>query len=71
MIEKYPSQETLDSLTPQQLLASAKRELGMRRDVYQRRVEGGGMNPRTANHEIACMAAIVDLLDRHTQGRLF
>lgn len=43
-------------------LAAARRELGMRRRVYPRQVASGRMTQAAADHEIACMQAIVDTL---------
>lgn len=40
-------------------LACAKRELAMRRHVYPRWVQVGKMTKQNADHEIACMEAIV------------
>lgn len=56
-------------------LASARRELKMRQRVYWRWVAASRMNQDTADHEIACMAAIVVTLERlapqePTQGAL-
>lgn len=47
--------------TAEEMLVSAKRELTMRQRVYPRRVADGKMTQKAADHEIACMAAIVDI----------
>lgn len=45
--------------TTTEKLACAKRELGMRRRVYPSRIENNHMTQQKADHEIACMEAIV------------
>lgn len=49
------------SITDQ--LASARRELKMRRRVYPNWVSTGRLRQDTADHEIACMDAIVRTLE--------
>lgn len=44
-------------------LASAKRELRMRRRVYPQWVASKRLHQDTADHEIACMEAIVATLE--------
>lgn len=44
-------------------LACAKRELKMRQRVYPQWVATGRLRQETADHEIACMAAIVQTLE--------
>ena len=48
--------------TIQEQLAAARREVAMRRRVYPRWVESGRMSQHTADHEMACMVAIVETL---------
>ena len=48
-----------DIITVADKLACAKRELGYRRHVYERRVGEGKMSAGKAAHEIACMESIV------------
>ncbi|GEM_PF-2676664 len=45
-----------------QMIACAKREKAMRDYVYSKKVGNGSMTQSKANHEIACMQAIVDTL---------
>lgn len=47
----------------QQQIAAAKRELAMRRRVYDGQVSRGKMRQGEADHEIAAMAAILDTLE--------
>lgn len=54
-----------------QLIASAERELAMRRRVYPRRVANGRMSQRDADHETKCMEEIVELLKSKSQPELF
>lgn len=61
------------SITDQ--LASARRELKLRRRVYPQWVATGRLRQDTADHEIACMEAIVATLEglapkEPTQGAL-
>lgn len=44
-------------------IAAARRELGMRRGVYPRRVADGKMKQAKADHEIAAMEAIIATLE--------
>lgn len=44
-------------------LRAAIRELHMRQSVYPRWVAGNKMKQSTADHEIACMSAIVERLE--------
>lgn len=48
-----------DVITNSDKLACAKRELGYRKFVYEKRVASGQMSAGKAAHEIACMEAIV------------
>jgi len=48
-----------DIITTKDKLASAKRELAMRRGVYPKWVDNGRMSAGKSAHEIACMEAIV------------
>lgn len=52
-----------DLLTIADQLASAKRELAMRRRFYPRWVQADKMSSTTASHEIACMEAIIATLE--------
>lgn len=45
-----------------ELILCAERELKYRRRVYPRLVDRGTMGPRTAQHEIKCMEAILENL---------
>lgn len=45
-------------------IASARRELALRRAVYSKRVSLGSMKPSVAKHEIECMTDIVATLER-------
>jgi hypothetical protein len=45
------------------LIRCAKRELALRRTVYNKRMLAGKMTPDVANHEIACMTEIVRVLE--------
>lgn len=47
-----------------ELLACAKRELDMRRRVYEFRVQNGKMRRANADKEIAMQSAIVELLEK-------
>ncbi len=49
-----------DAVTPAEKLKSVERELGMRRQVYPRRVAEGKMKQEAADREIAVMEAIAD-----------
>jgi hypothetical protein len=48
-----------DIITTADKLACAKRELKMRKVVYERWVDENRMSARKAAHEIACMEAIM------------
>lgn len=50
------------SLTMADLIASVNRELKMRKNDYPRWVEQGRMEQEQADHEIACMAALLGKL---------
>jgi hypothetical protein len=45
------------------MLAAARRELNMRKRVYPRWVEAGRITQVKADHEIACMESIVQVLE--------
>jgi hypothetical protein len=51
----------------EQKLKCAERELALRRSVYPKRVRDGRMKQAHADHEIACMEAVVD---DYRQGRV-
>lgn len=51
------------SIPIEEQLAAAKRELLMRRLVYSRWIEAGRMTEAAADHETACMVAIVETLE--------
>lgn len=50
------------------MLACAKRELALRRNVYPRWVGAKRMTVFKAEEEIEAMAAIVRFLEKHQQG---
>jgi hypothetical protein len=52
-------------------IASAKRELALRRNVYPGWVAKERMKQETADHEIACMEAIVATLEAVVQIKSF
>lgn len=56
------------TITVHDELEAARRELKMRREVYARRVAEGKMTKRQADHETACMAAIVVRLEAAAAG---
>lgn len=49
------------------MIKCARRELRLRQEFYPRRVQEGRVSPETAQHEIDCMRAICELLDRVQQ----
>lgn len=60
----------MKTLTDQ--IASARRELSMRRRVYPGWVERKKMSQHAADHEIACMEAIIETLEAtHEQRAAF
>lgn len=52
----------MKSLTEQ--LAAARRELAMRQRVYPKWINAGKLTPAKATHEVDCMDAIVQTLER-------
>lgn len=46
-----------------ELIAAAKRELALRRNVYPGWIDRGKLKPEKAEHEIDCMAGIVEALE--------
>lgn len=56
------------AITPDELVRAAERELSMRQRVYPRWVEAKRMSQAKADHEIACMTAIVDLCREKARG---
>lgn len=52
------------TVTLQDQLRAAQRELALRRNVYPNQVVARRMSQDKANHEIACMEAIVETLDK-------
>jgi len=52
------------TVTLQDQLRAAQRELAMRRNVYPNQVASRRMSQDKANHEIACMEAIVESIDK-------
>jgi len=61
-----------DDLLPvelQEMIAEAKAEARMRRDVYGRMTQQGTMNRRRANRKIDVQDAIVKLLEGLRDGR--
>ncbi len=57
-------------ITNQDKLTCVKRELQLRRRVYDRLVANGTMTPTTKEREIALMAAIVADYEALSQARL-
>jgi hypothetical protein len=58
--------------TTKELIACAKRELALRRNVYPKWVASGRMKAEQCEHEIACMEAIVvELETKATEPELF
>jgi hypothetical protein len=53
-----------------ELIACARRELALRRQVYPRAVAHGRMTQEQAEHEIGCMTEIVQVLERQDQPEL-
>ena len=49
-------------------LACARREVGMRERVYERRIVSGSMTQALADREIAAMRAIVETLEKLEQA---
>jgi hypothetical protein len=47
-------------ITPEQKLACARRELGLREHVYPKRVKSRAMSQEKADFELAVMRAIVE-----------
>lgn len=45
-----------------ELIACAQREAAMRKAFYPKRVAAGKMDKHKANHELACMEDIVEML---------
>jgi len=45
-------------------IACVKREIALRERVYPRRILDGKMDGRLAEHEIACMKAVLESLSR-------
>ena len=56
------------TMTEMDKLRCVERELRMRKKVYPRRVADKHMTQKTADHEIACMEAIVRDYDRIVHG---
>jgi len=52
----------IESISYDDMIACARRELAMRQRVYPKWVKEERMNQQKADHEIACMAAIVEQL---------
>ena len=55
--------------TTKELIACAKRELALRRNVYPKWVASGRMHAEQCEHEIACMEAIVVELENYQAQR--
>jgi len=51
-------------ITLAEQLTAARRELAMRQRVYPNWVAVGKMKQEKADHELACMAAIVETIDK-------
>jgi hypothetical protein len=47
-----------------EMLACARRELGLRKNVYPRWIEAGRMTEEKAKHEIECMESICTALEK-------
>lgn len=52
-----------------EMLATAKRELTLRRSVYPGYITRGRLTTRQAEKEIANMQAIIDLLNEQLEGK--
>jgi hypothetical protein len=50
----------MDSITNEDKLKCAKRELAMRLSAYPKWIQSGRLKPETAAHEISVMRAIVE-----------
>ena len=53
--------------TIHQQIASVEREIAMRKRVYPRWIDGGRMTQAKADHEIACMQAVLVTLQHVKQ----
>ena len=62
MNKETMNEETTPPISIGEMIKSAARELAMRRSVYARRVADGKMRQAAADHEIACTAATLALL---------
>jgi hypothetical protein len=51
--------------TDAQLLACARRELALRRNVYPRWIQAGRLSPEKATFEIECMEQICTVLEKY------
>ena len=60
----------MTELTIEDLIKCAQRELAMRERVYLKRIAEGRMQESAAEHEIACMAAILHLLQEKKEPTL-
>jgi hypothetical protein len=52
-----------------ELIASARRELAMRKNVYPKWVDKGKMKPIQAQYELECQEAIVAVLEAEAETR--
>jgi hypothetical protein len=52
------------TVTLQQQIASVKREIAMRVNVYAKRVADGKMRKAEAEHELACMRSVLETLQK-------
>ena len=53
-----------DAIPLDQQIAEVKRELGMRRHVYPRFVQGGRISQTQANERIALLEAVLETLEQ-------
>ena len=60
-----------NKITLEEMRRAARRELGCRKAVYPKLVAQGKIEQYKADHEIACMQAIVDnLYEQRDEGEL-
>lgn len=58
-----------EPITLEQQLASVRRELAMRKNVYPKWVKAGRMKQEVADHEIAAMQAVHDTITAAIEAR--
>lgn len=54
----------MNTISLVEMLACARRELALRTNVYPRWIQAGRMTQEKAKHEIDCMAAIVNQIEK-------